>query len=219
MRAPTRLAMLSGLLAAAPLSGQSPALSAGALVGYQGGLGIQAFGTVRDVARGLPLTFRLRLGRTSVEPGSPSAARRIFINNATNGTPVATARTWDAGLDVLLPRGPRTCLWAGLRRSSFVANFKYVGGNEDFDVRSSEWGLAAGMERGFPMSDRLELLVSGGAEWYHTTRLQGHDTSYSPDGEDVNPREEFTYADADEAVGQPKLRAVLMVGISYRTGR
>ncbi len=220
MRATTRLLLSTfALLAAAPLAAQDPTISAGGFVGYQSGTAIQAFATVRNLAQGLPWAVRLRLGRTSVDPGSPTLARRVFVNQATNGTPVASGRTWDGGLDVLLPRGPRTRIYAGLRHSSFMADFVFIGGNEDFEVRSSHWGLAGGLEGGFPMSRKLDLLLSGGAELYLSSRLKGHDTSYSPSNENVNPREDFTYADADKAVGQPKLRLALLVGVSYTLGR
>ncbi|MGD8282096.1 MAG: hypothetical protein PVI31_02035 [Gemmatimonadota bacterium] len=44
--------------------------------------------------------------------------------------------------------------------------------------------------------------------------LTGHDTSYSPDDDNVNPREDFTHSDANEAVHQPSFRPVLTLGIS-----
>jgi len=121
-------------------------------------------------------------------------------------------------LDVVVPRGGRTSLWFGARHSSFKANFKYIGGNEDFDVTSSHWGLGGGMDVAYPLGRRTDLLFTGGAEYYRSSRLNGHDTSYSPDGDNVNPREAYTYADADNAVHQPALRPVLMLGVSYRLG-
>jgi hypothetical protein len=36
-------------------------------------------------------------------------------------------------------RGDRNLLYVGLRHSRFKANFKFVGGNEDFDVTSTHW--------------------------------------------------------------------------------
>lgn len=78
-------------------------------------MSLQATGTVRNLAQGLPLAFRIRLGRTGMDPGSPSEARRIFINNATNGTPVESGRTWDAGFDLVFPHGPRSNFFAGGR--------------------------------------------------------------------------------------------------------
>lgn len=54
------------------------------------------------------------------------------------------------------------------------------------------------------------------ADYFFSSRLTGHDTSYGPGGDDVNPREDFTYSHADSAIGQPKLRFRLMIGFSYR---
>ena len=74
------------------------------------------------------------------------------------------------------------------------------------------------MEAEFPMTRKTSLLLSGGAEYFFSSRLTGHDTSYSPDGDNVNPRKEYTYADADDAVDQPVLRPVILLGVSYRLG-
>jgi hypothetical protein len=193
--------------------------SVGGFVGYQAGLSLQAFGLVRDFAQGFPLQARLRLARTSVEPGSAPDARRIFINDATNGTPKEAGSAWDLGVDGLYPMGNRSRFFGGVRYSSFKANFKYVGGNEDFDVTSSHWGLAAGVEAEYPMGSKMSLLLSAGGEYFFSSRLTGHDTSYSPDGDNVNPRRDYTYSDADDAIDQPVFRPVALVGFSYRLGR
>jgi len=187
-------------------------------MGYQRGLTFQMLGVARGFAQEFPLQARLRLGRTSVEPGDAGGARRIFINDATNGTPKEKGHTWDLGLDGIYPLGGRTNFFGGLRYSRFKANFKYVGGNEDFDVTSSHWGLAAGVEASYPMGRKTSLILSGGGEFFFSSRLSGHDTSYSPDGDDVNPRGDYTYSDADGAVGQPNWRPVILVGVNYRLG-
>lgn len=218
--------LVLGLLMVGPAGAQSisssasaASLSVGGQLGYQRGFSFQVFGVARDFAMGLPLQARLRLGRTGVEPGSAADSRRVFINNATNGTPKESGHTWDFGLDGLYPIGPNTNFFGGLRYSRFKANFKFVGGNEDFDVTSSHWGLAMGVEASYPMGRRTSLILSGGGEYFFSSRLTGHDTSYSPDGDNVNPREDFTYSDADEAVGQPTWRPIALVGVSYRLGR
>jgi hypothetical protein len=193
--------------------------SVGGFVGYQDGLSFKAFGLAQDFAQGFPLRARFSLARTAVEPGSAPDARRIFINDATNGTPKEAGSTWDVGLDGLYPTGDRTHFFGGVRYSRFKANFKYVGGNEDFDVTSSHWGVAAGMEAEFPMGPKMSLLLAGGGEYYFSSRLTGHDTSYSPDGDNVNPRKDYTYSDADDAVDQPVVRPIALIGFSYRLGR
>jgi hypothetical protein len=197
----------------------SSRFSVGGFVGYQNGLSLQAFATARNFAQGFPLQARFRLARTSVEPGSAPDARKIFINDATNGTPKEAGKTWDMGFEGLYPVGARTNFFGGVRYSSFTANFNFVGGNEDFDVTTSQWGLAAGLEAEFPMSSKMSLLVSGGGEYFFSSRLSGHDTSYSPDGDNVNPRKDYVYSDADNAVDQPVIRPVALIGISYRLGR
>jgi hypothetical protein len=167
---------------------------------------------------GLPIQARLRLGRTSVEPGDPARARRVFINDATNGTPEEKGRTWDFGLDGLYPMGSTTNFFGGLRYSRFKANFNFVGGNENFDITSSHWGLAAGVEASYPMGRKTSLILVGGGEYFFSSRITGHDTSYSPDGDNVNPRQDYSYGDADKAVGQPTWRPVALIGVSYRLG-
>lgn len=207
------------LLACVPVGGQQPAFTVSGLLGYQRGLGVEVLATAANFAQGFPFSVRLRVGRTSTDPGDPAIARKVFINDATNGTPVEHGHTWNGGLDILVPRGRHSRLWAGVRYTHFLGNFKFVGGNEDFDVRSASWGLAGGADLTFPMTPRMALLVSAGAEVYSSGRLQAHDTSYSPDGQNVNPRGGFTYQDADRAVNQPRLRPTLMVGVSRRLGR
>jgi hypothetical protein len=86
-------------------------------------------------------------------------------------------------------------------------------------VVSSHWGIALGAETSYPMSARTALMVSGGFELFKSSRLSGHDTSYSPDGDNANPREDYRHTNADDAVAQPSLRPGLMVEVRYRLGR
>ncbi len=225
-----RRILLSGLFillfAAGDLQAQNAAESRGALfstglqMGYSSGFGVQAFGVASNFAQGFPLQARLGIGRTSLDAGSPTDARRVFINNATNGIPEERGQSWDFSLDVGYPVSllslPRAFLVGGVRYSRFKGNFKYVGGNEDFDVKSSHWGLGAGLQNYFAMGGRFDLVLDLGLDYYFSSRLTGHDTSYDPDGTAVNPREDYTYADADDAIGQPKFRPILMVGANYR---
>lgn len=194
--------------------------SSGVQMGYSSGFGVQVFGVGSNFAEGFPLQARLGIGHTSLDAGSPPDARRVFINNATNGIPEESGQSWDFSLDlgypVALLQLPRAYLVGGVRYSRFKGNFKYVGGNEDFDVKSSHWGLGAALQNYFALGGRFDLVLDTGFDYYFSSRLSGHDTSYDPDGTAVNPREDFTYSDADAAVGQPKFRPILMVGANYR---
>jgi hypothetical protein len=200
--------------------GVGPRFSVGGQFGYNTGVGLQGTVTAADFAEGFPLLLRLGLSYAATAPGQALDARRIFINNATNGTPEEHGRTLGLRLDVLrqvrMLSLPRAYVFGGVRHSSFRANFRFVGGNEDFDVTSSHWGLGAGLDSYFAVSHRMDMVITTGLDYYFASRLSGHDTSYSPDGDNVNPREDFTYDDADAAVGQPKVGPLLMLGFTYR---
>jgi len=208
-------------LAVLPTNGAD--FGGGVKLGYYGGRGWQAFATVTDFSSNLPVAVRLGIGYTSTDPGNPLDARRIFINNATNGVPQKKGWTWNFRGDVLIPVKIKylgsSLLFFGPRYSSFTANFKFIGGNEFFDVISKQWGLGVGLERRFPLGKRFDLLLTVGADYFPDGELTGHDTTYNPDGEDINPREDSVYQDADKAINQPKLEPLLMLGITYWFGK
>jgi hypothetical protein len=222
---PAATTLLLALAASSSLVAQDqgsvkPQFTGGVQLGYNSGVGVAFSGMISEFARGFPLAAKLGVWYTSVEPGSAWDARQIFINNATNGIPEERGRNWELKLDFLYPvsllSSLQTQMFGGVRHSRFTGNFKFVGGNEDFDVKTSQWGLGAGLESQFGMSSRFDLLVSAGLDYYFGGTLQGHDTAYSPDNDNVNPREDFTYADADAAIGQPKLKPLIMLGFGYR---
>ncbi len=200
-------------------STSGPVFSGGLKVGYYGGFGLQLHGTVSNVADGFPMSLRLGLGYTSVEPGISAEARQVFINDATNGIPEEKGRQLDFRLDMLYPVKilslPRAYVYGGPRHARFVGNFKYVGGNEDFDVISNQWGIGGGLESFFAMSPRVDLVLHFGVDYYFESVLTGHDTQYSPDGDNVNGRDGYTYEDADAAIEQPKFEPRLMLGLAY----
>ena len=199
--------------------------AAGIQLGYGRGMGFLAHATVSDFAEGFPLNLRYGLAYTSLDPGDPLAARRIFINDGTNGTPTESGRAWDLRFDLLydleLFERAETYAFAGPRYSSFTGSFRYVGGNEEFDVTSRQWGIGAGVESHHKLlkNERMDLVVTAMLDYYLESPISGHDTTYKPDGGDVNPRRDYTWADADGAIQQPKLVPRIMVGINRKFGR
>lgn len=212
------LLLLSTGLSAQPAPA-GPTLSGGVELGYYGGTGFQAFGTVSNVATGFPMNIRFAFGYTSVEPGLSAEARQVFINDATNGIPEEKGRQLDFRMDLLYPvkilNLQRAYLFGGPRHARFLANFKYVGGNEDFDVKSNQWGIGSGVESYFAMSPRVDLVLHLGVDYYFESTLTGHDTAYSPDGDNSNGRDGYTYDDADNAIDQPKVEPRVMLGFAY----
>jgi hypothetical protein len=189
-------------------------------LGYFGGPGVHCSGTVANFAEGFPFRLRLGLGYSWVPSGDALLARRVFIDNNTNGTPRAWGTVWDGRMDILYPISllslSRSMVYGGLRRSSFVARFEYIGGNETFNVNTKQWGVGGGVETSFALSPRVDMVFQLGADYYFRGELSGHDTYYRPDGDDLHAIANYTYKDADAAIDQPDIESRLMLGVAYR---
>ena len=187
--------------------------------GYKSGLSFRGTAGLANFAQGFPMSLEFGITYSNVDPGDPFPARRVFIANATNGTPEKYGTTWDFRLDFLYNlniRGPKAIyVFAGPRFSMFDAHFHYVGANEEFDVTSNPWGVGVGMKGLFAITNRVDLVLSGGFDNYFDTSIHGHDTTYNPDNQNVNPHENFTYKDAKAVVNTPRFQGVLMLGLSY----
>lgn len=210
---------LATILSTAPLQAWTADFSLSVLGGYSTGLGVRVTGTVREFAQGFPFALELGISYAGRDPGDPLGARRLFINDNTDGTPQESGTCWDFRLDfqhrTTVAGLKDAYLFLGVRYLHFNGNFDFVGGNETFDVTSNQWGLGLGGKASFPMNDRLRFVLTAGLDYYFDAMLQGHDTSYSPNGESVNGRNDYTYDDADAVINQPKLSPLAMVGISY----
>ncbi len=196
------------------------------LTGYNRGLGLLTNVTASNFAPEFPFKLRFGLGYTFLNPGDAFDARRIFINNNTNGTPEKHGRSIDLRLDLLVSKTVfninHSYLVFGPRFSAFKGDFKYVGGNEDFEVKSRQWGIGAGIENHFKMTNTLGLVIAYGLDFYAPSTLTGHDTSYSPDNDNINPTRDnrnddvyFIYKDANRAIRQPEFMPYLMLGVSF----
>lgn len=149
-------------------------------------------------------------------------ARAVFINNNTNGTPEESGHAWDFRMDfvyLLQVKGLEEAgVFAGVRHTWFGADFVYVGGNEDFEISSSQWGYGFGFRGKLAMTPRWGLAFTLGLDHYPTWSLTGHDATYDSDGTSVNARDDYTSTDADEAVHQPKLVPSMLVGLTWQLG-
>ena len=72
------------------------------------------------------------------------------------------------------------------------------------------------------MKQNLHLVIALGLDFYLPSTLFGHDTSYSPDNDNVNTRNDnenndtpFTYKDADKAINQPRFMPFAMIGLNF----
>ncbi len=192
--------------------------SVGITTGFNRGFGVNANFTINDIAVGLPGNIRFGIGYNRLSPGNAPDARRIFINNNTNGVPEKKGKSFDYRIDYMMPHTffnlKNSYLVFGPRYSSFTANFNYVGGNENFDVTSKQWGIGLGAENYFKMTSKLDLVLATGLDYFFNSTLKGHDTQYSPNNDNINPREDYNYKDANQAIKQPQLMPRVMIGVS-----
>lgn len=203
---------------------ESTKFSIGLKAGYNNGFGTQTNFTLYNLVQDIPIHLRLEIGYSNINPGDSADARRIFINNATNGTPEKKGQIIDYRLDFLFPFDllNDSFIKIGPRYSNYKGNFKYTGGNEDFDVVSNQWGFGLGLGNFFKINKKLNLEMNAGFDYFINATLTGHDTSYSPDDDNINARNDnendntaFTFKEADNAINQPKYMPHIMVGINY----
>ncbi len=184
--------------------------------GTRAGFGGQVSGLLTQFTPGAPLALRAGLGYFSHTPTNPYDARHVFINDNTNGTPEKTGHLWTMNFDLLVPVGhfgmQTVTLVTGVRYSHYTAHFQYIGGNESFDVVGNPWGVGLGLETAFRTGDHSAFVLKAGVDHYFDAELTGHDTTYAPDGVDVNPRDGYTYDDAKAATNPPTYEIVGMIG-------
>jgi hypothetical protein len=202
-----------------PAYSQKPEVSAGISTGYTGGFGVQGNLMISNFARDFPLSARFAIGYSTLDPGNAADARKIFINDATNGVPEKNGEDWNFRMDFMYRvhflSMRRFFLFAGFRYSAFSADFRFVDGNEFFNINSNQWGMGLGGESYFMLVPGLDLVFSAGTDFYFNSVIEGHDTSYSPDGQIINGRRNYTYYDADQAINQPKLMIRALIGFNY----
>lgn len=201
------------------ISVQSADHSGEFIAGYNGGLGFQLNFVSANFARDFPMNVQLGLAYTSMNPGNAADARKIFINDATNGDPEKSGWMWDVRFDFMYQVKwfslQRAYLYGGPRYAMFTANFNFIGGNEDFDITSDQWGLGLGLKAYFVMGNRFDFVTSAGFDYYFASELSGHDTRYNPDGENVNARNDYTFDDANDAINNPNFQLRFLVGVNY----
>jgi len=195
--------------------------------GYQDGVGTRLSATVSDVFAGAPVAFSAGVGYAIRDPGDALQARQVFINQNTNGTPQKSGRDWDLRLDVVylfrVAGLSELGVYAGVRRSYFLGDFRYVGGNEDFEVTADQWGWGLGVRLGWAMSRDWSLTGQVGFDHYPAWSMTGHDATYASDGTIVNGRDNgngvaYAIRDADRAINQPKFVPSLLLGVTWRPG-
>jgi len=161
---------------------------------------------------------RIAFGISFPDPGNPALARKVFINDATNGIPEKRGRVIKVRLDLIkrlkLRIYPGSNIYFGFRYAVFKGFFKYSGGNEEFEVSSNNSGIGIGTEHFFKLSSKKFLKITTGLDYYLPSHIHGHDTTYYPNDQNINPRRDYGYSNANKAVNQPELEFRIVFGIT-----
>ncbi|MCW8802991.1 MAG: hypothetical protein OQK57_01240 [Ignavibacteriaceae bacterium] len=187
--------------------------------GYADYYSVSVSGTIADFTYDVPLAIKFGASYNVRDAGDPWAARKIFINDNTNGDPEKSGHSFDLRVDFAYPVNwfpvRRTYLYAGPRLSFYTSSFEFIGGNEFFDIKTTQFGLGTGLEAHLGINQNLSFIISGAFDYFFDSEIGGHDTFYSPDGTDINGRNDYTYDDANQAINQPNYVVRLMVGLSF----
>ncbi len=217
MRILLTLSLLVGVVIITTGMAKTPQFLGSIRGGWQTGTGVEVSLTYRTPSRQFPVDLRVALSRSSRNPGNALDARHVFINNNSNGVPQKKGSVWLVQLDFLVRAKwqwlPDMQWYFGPRYMWFNGDFRFIWGNEFFNVVCDQWGVGGGIQSRLPLHRQLNLVITAGFNYFPPATLVGHDTSYSPDGEIVNGRENYTYRDADAAINQPKLEPTLLIGI------
>jgi len=194
-------------------------LNPGIDIGYYNGPGFSLYIT-SDSIPSKKTTGRFSLGISFPYPGNPVLARKVFINDATNGIPHGKGRSYNFGFDLIkklrLKIYPKSKFFFGIRYSMFRAMFKYTGGNEEFTITSNNFGIGVGTDYYFKLTRKRSLKISTGIDYFFKARIHGHDTTYYPDNQNINPRRSYGFSDADSSVNQPDIEFKIVFGLTAK---
>ena len=80
-------------------------------------------------------------------------------------------------------------------------------------MTANPWGGGLGLESRFAINESTQFQLQLGFDYYQEVELSGHDTVYTPEGDHINPRDGYDYSDADNAVDQPSVEILVMMGL------
>jgi len=189
--------------------------------GFSGGLGAGLNFLATDLAPGVRLSLEAGGGYFhQSDSGNANNARQIFINDNAGGEieKHGSISHFYFNLRYQLTRRNdiNWYLFGGARYLKYGAYYGFIGDNEAFIVGYSTWGLGGGIALEIKVGHQTRLVLKGGLDSFFTSRFDGHgEFSYDPNKVDDNPRNDYTYEDADTAVNQPKFMPSFMLMLQF----
>jgi hypothetical protein len=219
------LLILLAIFTASAISAKesSPRFWLGPIAGYSNGFGGGAELTLMKLTPAFPLSLHFSATYFyQFDPGVAIDARKIFINDATGGND----NIFEYGSNVFLrldfsyplynKKGIILNAFLGIANARHLAHFDYQGGNEAFDVTTNPFGFGLGVRGYLFVSKSIILNLTAGLEYFLPDRITAHGNFYNPNGQDDNPRNDYTYASADNAIYQPTFNPRILVSLGFR---
>jgi len=203
---------------------QSPQYQVYLNSGYFNGFSILLGFGINNISPALPIGVEADLGYThQSDPGRAVEARKVFINDGTagNNNVKESATMYSINVDFKYPLYKRSNiivdLYVGPRYADYSAQFEYSGGNEQFAPTSKNWGLGTGLKTSFEITRKMDIGFNTGIDYFFPSTISGHGQFYyNPSGVDDNPRNNYTYADADNVIDQPAITPKFLFFIGYK---
>jgi hypothetical protein len=200
-----------------------PEIWVGLGTGYMNGIGGEVQVSLLKLSPAFPIGIHFSAGYYHQEdPGVAVDARKIFINDTTTGNDNIIEYGYNVSFllefsyPILKKNNLHLLGYVGASHVRHLANFDYVGGNEKFDVTTNPWGLSGGVRLGFFLTPTVLLSINGGVEFLFLDTISAHGNFYNPDGEDDNPRNDYTYDDADAAIYQPFVSPKIKIELLFK---
>lgn len=195
-------------------------------VGFNSDMGVYMGLRLDDFSTSTPISFTARGGYIyQKDPGDATEARKIFINDNGGGNIEKYGESYNIALEVgytwLQNKNFSLDLSVAGILDYYNANFAYIGDNEAFTVKTSAYGLGGGITLKVPItSTNNYFVIKTGMEYYFKSTIEAHGTyTYTPDETDDNPRDDYTYSDADEVINQPEMNVYVLLGVIYKIGK
>ena len=220
-----RSALTIGAAAVCLLLGAAPAAAVDGTVaaGWNVGLGLDVGSRTFDhFTRDLPLSARLGLGYHNADAGrSLRGPQHLHQRQHQRRSPRSSGRGLAAALRPAVPglqaRRRTSCTpWSARAHARLQPPTSTTSAATRTSTSPATPGAWASASRATSPSRRPPTFVlQAGFDWYGKAKLAGHDTAYLPSGDDVNPRNDYDWDDADAAIDQPRWEVVFSMGVRF----
>lgn len=199
----------------------------GADTGFQNGYGVGLHTGLYNLDTQVPVGFNGGFFWSyQSNPGNANEARKIFINDNEGGTVEESGSSFlfymNGLYDFYSYKTIDLLAYFGPRYNFYRAHFTFIGDNEDFTVKTNQFGFGFGIQPVVKVSKKVFIHLNIGVDFFFASRIEAHgEFYYNPDSQDDNPRaaennKDYTYSDANKSINDPATEMILKASVSYK---